>query len=134
MNSNGSIPDILGVVIFLAALVFSAEVAAMVGPYLLIIMASAIGASFTLKRRDKDTRLGALWFFVRVCGAAALLTGGLSAIISGFHSDLTERSLLVPVAFGLGAIGSDWKPVLMWCGRKIGEVFDLIIKLRGGGQ
>lgn len=133
MNNNGSIPDILAVVTAIAMLVFSADVAHMVGPYLLIIMASAVGASWTVKRQDKTTRVAALWFFLKVCMSAVLLTGLTSALISGFHADLNERSLLVPVAFGLGAIGSDWKPFLLWVGRKIGQVIDTLIKLRGGG-
>lgn len=133
MNNNGPIPDILAVVVAIAALIFSQEVAHMVGPYLLIIMASAIGASWTVKRQDMTSRAGAMWYFAKVCGAAVLLTGFLSALISGFHADLTERSLLVPVAFGLGAVGSDWKPVILWAARKIGQMVDIFIKLRGGG-
>lgn len=132
MKPDGQIPDILTVVVTIAALLFSAEVAHMVGPYLLIIMASAVGASWTVKRQDKTTRIGALWYFMRVCGAAVLLTGFLSAAISGVHADLTERSLLVPVAFGLGAVGSDWKLVGAAIGRKLLDVIDLLFK-RGGG-
>lgn len=134
MNNNGPIPDILAVVVAIAALIFSQEVAHMVGPYLLIIMASAVGASWTVKRQDMTSRVGAMWYFAKVCGAAVLLTGFLSAAISGMHADLTERSLLVPVAFGLGALGSDWKPVLGALGRKLLDVIDLLLKRGGGGS
>lgn len=133
MRPDGQIPDVLAVVTALAMLMFSADVAHMVGPYLTIIMASAIGASWTVKRRDITTRASAMWFFVRVCGAAVLLTGFVSALISGMHADLNERSLMVPVAFGLGAIGSDWKLVGAAIGRKLLDMIELLFR-RGGGS
>ena len=119
---------------FIATLLFSADVAQVVGPYLVIITASAIGASFSLKRREKSTRIAALLFFVRVCGLAALLTVGVSAMVAGYHPSLSERVLLAPVAFIVGLVGDDWPAIGGWAIGKIGALVDVLIKLKGGGQ
>lgn len=135
MNTHSpSITDIVGLCVFIATLLFSAEVAEVVGPYLVIITASAIGASFSLKRREKSTRTSAVLFFVRVCGLAALLTVGVSAMVAGYHPSLSERFLLAPVAFIVGLVGDDWPAVAGWVMGKVGAFIDVLIKLKGGGQ
>lgn len=135
MNSQPlSITDVVGLCVFIATLLFSAEVAQVVGPYLVIITASAIGASFSLKRREKSTRTSALLFFLRVCGLATLLTVGVSAMVAGYHPSLSERVLLAPVAFIVGLVGDDWPSIAWWAKDKVNSLVDLLIKLRGGGQ
>lgn len=135
MNAqNPSITDIVGLCVFIATLIFSAEVAQVVGPYLVIITASSIGASLSLKRREKSTRTGALLYFMRVCGLAALLTVGVSAVVAGYHPSLSQRVLLAPVAFIIGLVGDDWPAIAGWAAGKVSAFVDLLIKLKGGGQ
>ena len=129
-----SITDIVGLCVFIATLLFSVEVAQVVGPYLVIIAASAIGASFSLKRREKSTRTSAIFFFVRVCGLAALLTVGVSTMVAGYHPSLSERVLIAPVAFIVGFVGDDWPAIAWWAIAKISAFVDVLIKLKGGGQ
>lgn len=131
---NLSITDVVGVFVFLATLLFSAEVADVVGPYLVIITASAIGASFSLKRREKSRRTSALLFFLRVCGLAILLTVGVSAVVAGYHPSLSERVLLAPVAFMVGLVGDDWPAIASWVAGKISAFIDILFKMKGGGQ
>lgn len=109
-----SITDVVGLGIFLAGLVYSPEVAAIVGPYLVIIVAAVVGASFALKRREKTTRLSALWYFLRVAGLAVIGTVSLAAIFSSYYDNLTERILIAPVALTIGAIGDDFPAVARW--------------------
>jgi len=131
--SEKNVTDIVGLFVFIAALMFSADVAQVVGPYMVIITASAIGASFSLKRRDKTTRTSAIWFFARVCGLAALLTVGISTLVAGYYASLSERALLAPVAFILGLIGDDYPALALWVGRKINAWIDAVIRFRSGG-
>lgn len=126
-----TITDILGLVAVLSAAFFSAEVAQVISPYIVIIAASAFGASFALARREKSTRSGALWFFVRVCGGAVMLTVGISSLLADVHPSLTVRVLLAPVAFVIGLVGSDWRDVPRVFGEIAGTILDLLNKFRG---
>lgn len=112
MNGQLSVTDAVGFGIFLAGLFYAPNVAAVVGPYIVIVLASVIGASFALKRREKSTRLGAVWYFLRVAGLAVLITVSLAGIGSSYYSTLTERVLITPVALMIGAIGDDWPALL----------------------
>lgn len=125
-----TITDILGLVAVISAAIFSQEVAEVVSPYIVIIAASAFGASFSLARREKSTRTGAVWFFVQVCGGAVMLTVGVSSLLSGVHPTLTTRVLLAPVAFAIGLIGVDWRDVPRIVGDIAGMVLDLLNKFR----
>lgn len=112
MNSAApSITDIVGLFVILAAFIFSPEVANVVGPYMVIIVGSSIGASFALGRREKSTRKAAFFFFLRIAGLAVLLTAGLAAIAHSYRPDLNERLLLAPIAILIGWIGDGWPAV-----------------------
>lgn len=132
--SQPSITDIVGLFVFMAALLFSNEAANVVGPYMAIITAAAIGASFALGRRDKSTRVGAVWFFFRVCGLAALVTVGIATVAAAYHPNLSERALIAPVGFLLGLVGDDWPAIALWAGQKLNALVDVLIKLKGGGN
>ena len=101
-------PDIIALLIFLGALIFGPEVAAVVGPYVAIIAAAALGASFALSRREKTNRTDALKFFAQVVGLAVLVTVGLTQVAHAYYPALHERLLLVPVALFIGYIGDGW--------------------------
>ena len=99
-SQSPSITDVVGLGIFLAGLVYSPEVASIVGPYLVIIVAAVVGASFALKRRDKTTRLSALWYFLRVSGLAVIDTVSLARAIEerGFDSLAVAEHTHIPAS------------------------------------
>lgn len=117
-----------------ASYLFGPEAAVYVGPYVVILLASTIGASFALARRRVATRGNAVWFFVRTNGLAVLLTVGLATLVSEHHPDLSEKVLIAPIAFVVGFVGDDWPNLLRWAGSKINSLVDVLIKLRGGGN
>jgi uncharacterized membrane protein YiaA len=110
-------PDIIALLIFLGALIFGPEVAAVVGPYVAIIAAAALGASFALSRREKTTRTDAAKFFAQVVGLAVLITVGLTQVAQAYYPALHGQVLLVPVALIIGYIGDGWP-----------GIFDAVIK------
>lgn len=122
--------DIVALAILIAAAVFSRAVAEVVGPYLVIVVASAIGASFALARREKSTRGRALWFFTRVVGLAVLLTVGAAAAVSAVRPDLAPRTLLAPIALLIGFIGDGWPRLLA---RTVQMLYGLLDLARGQG-
>jgi apolipoprotein N-acyltransferase len=122
--------DIVALAVLIAAAVFSRAVAEVVGPYLVIVVASAIGASFALARREKSTRGRALWFFTRVVGLAVLLTVGAAAGVSAVRPDLAPRTLLAPIALLIGFIGDGWPRLLA---RAVQMLYSLLDLARGQG-
>jgi len=123
--------DIVGLFVVLAALAFSNEVAAIVAPYMVIIIASVVGASFSLGRREKTTRVSAILFFVRIAGLAMIATGLLSTLAISYQPDLSERLLLAPIALFIGWIGDDWQSVFATITRKL---MTLLPGVRGGDK
>lgn len=134
MNQPPSVVDAIGLAVLISAAMFSPDVAAVVGPYLVIIASSAIGASFALIRRDVGTRVGAAFYFLRVCGLATLITVVLSSGVALLHPSLTERMLIAPVALGLGLIGDDYPIVGRKIGGWIGSFIDALISLKSRGN
>lgn len=105
-----SITDIVGLAVFVAAMIFSDEAAAVIGPYMVIVAAAMIGASFSVARRGKTSRLGAVVYFARVAGLAVLITGGLAAALAAYRPDLQPRVTIAPIALVIGF--ADWPKVL----------------------
>lgn len=122
--------DIVGLFVFIAAILFSHEVAAVVGPYMVIVIAATIGGSFALARRDKTTRTAAVWFFGRVVGLAVLLTVGLAAAANAYRPDLSPRVLVAPIALLVGFIGDDWPKLL---GKVVRVIYGALDLVRGKG-
>lgn len=125
MNNQPSVLDAVGFGTFLASWVYAPSVAAVVGPYIVIVLAAVIGASFALKRREKTTRLVAVLYFLRVAGLAVLGTVSIASIASSYYSSLTERALITPVAFLIGAVGDDWPALSRAIVRFIFRAIDL---------
>lgn len=121
---QSSTTDIVGVCVLLASLIFSSSVAAVVGPYMVILIASTIGASFSLARRPKSTRGAALWYFARINGLAALLTVGMAAALAAYWPDVSERVLLAPIALLVGFVGDDWPKLLARVMRAVNAAID----------
>jgi predicted membrane channel-forming protein YqfA (hemolysin III family) len=122
-----SIVDVVGLFVLIAATVFSNEAAAIVGPYLVIVVAAAIGASFKLSRKEKMTRTDAVFFFLRVVILAVLLTAGAAKIANSYRPDIPIRVLIAPIALMIGYV--DWPHLLS---KIVGMVYGGVDLLRGG--
>jgi hypothetical protein len=125
-----TITDIVGLFVILAAFLFSPEVANVIGPYMVIIVGSSIGASFALSRREKSSRTSGFLFFLRIAGLAVLLTAGLAAIAHSIRPDLNERLLLAPIAILIGWIGDGWPVVFK---RVLSVLWSFLDTVRGKG-
>lgn len=107
MNQQ-SIVDVVGLFVFIAAMIFSNEVAAVVGPYMVIVVAATLGASFKVARREKTTRASAVLFFLRVVGMAVILTVALALVLNSYRPDLSPRVTVAPIALLIGFIDWPW--------------------------
>lgn len=134
MNSGPGMTDAVGLGIFLASLIYAPNVAAIIGPYIVIILASVIGASFALKRREKTTRLAAVWYFGRVAGLAILLTGALASWASTQYDGWSERALIAPIALFLGSVGDDYPKLFQWFVQRGFSLLDFVRPKKGGPE
>jgi hypothetical protein len=111
---NPQLPDFVGLFVFLAGFVFPDEAAAVFGPYMAIVAASTLGASFATIRRVKTTRGAALLFFLRATGFALVVSVPLANQLSAYYPSLTVRASLALVAFLVGLVGDDWPALIRW--------------------
>lgn len=120
--------DFIAVMTFIASLIFSGEVAAIVGPYVTILAAASIGASFALAKREVGTRADGRMFFIRTVGLALMFTVILSQAVHAHYPLLNERVSLIPIAMLLGFGGDEMPKLLARVWRKIIGVIDFIRK------
>ena len=105
--------DIVTVSVAIAGAFFGAEVAAVIGPYAVIVLGALLGAAWSATRRDAETRTSALGHVVLMIGWALIVTVPL-AIIGGQFFGLESKWLLGPVAVVIAGIGQDWPAVGKW--------------------
>ena len=114
MNQTPQVTDFVGLFIFLAGFIFPDEAAAVFGPYMAIVAASTLGASFATIRREKTTRTAALFFFVRATGFALVASVPLANQLSAYYPSVPVRASLALVAFLVGLVGDDWPALIRW--------------------
>lgn len=98
--------DIITVAIAVASWVLGAEVAAIVGPYSVILLSAVGGAAWSAGRKAQPTRLGALLHIAGSVGLALIATVPLAELIARW-TDLQARWTLAPAAV-LIAARPDW--------------------------
>lgn len=81
------------------------------GPYALIVFAALAGALWPLSTMGTVTRSAGASFLLRVVATAVVLTGGLAAWLETAYNVSANNSLAL-AAFGIGAMGNGWRPVL----------------------
>lgn len=106
--------DPVSVMITLLAAMLSPALSAVLGPYAVIILASGTGAAWSLGRREPSSKLSAVWFFLRVNLTACVLTSSVAAMLNKVYAVPGVEWSFALVAFAIGLIGDDWKPVCLW--------------------
>ena len=106
------------VAITVASAVLAPALAEVVGPYVIIFIASTIGASWALGRQATMSRLKALLFFLRINFTAAIVTSSIASALAkqlGYASGTGEGLwLIAPIALVIGGVGDDWPALIRW--------------------
>lgn len=97
----------------------------MAGPYALIVFAALAGALWPLSTMPTVTRMQGAAFLVRVVAGAVVLTGSAAYWIESRYKVPAVESVAL-VAFGIGAMGNGWRPVL---GGLRGALVNLVSRL-----
>lgn len=107
--------DPVNAAIVFASIVFGPALAALIGPYSVIVIASAVGAAWSLRRRASDSpHLDTLCFFLLIIFTAILVTVGIANTVANWLNLTDATFLLSPIALLIGGIGSDWPRILKW--------------------
>lgn len=114
----------------LASTVFSASVAAVVGPYVAILVCAMGGAAVALMQGGVKGRFKSFLFFFGATVMAVFLTVPAALLVTAFYKDVQDHWLFAPLAFGLGYLGDKWGKVLPWIGSKLNALVDLYVQLR----
>lgn len=122
--------DPVSVAVAIAGVVFGPALAAIIGPYAVILIASTVGAAWALGRRDPSARLGAAWYFMRLNATAMLVTVGLANLAGKWLGHEDTSWMLAPIALIVGGVGDDWPR----CGRWIFERIARVLERRAGGD
>ncbi len=122
--------DPVNVAIALASVIFGPALAGVIGPYAVILIASTVGAAWSLGRRDPSARLGAAWYFLRLNATAVVLTAGLANLAGRWVAGDDTTWMLAPIALLVGGVGDDWPRFCRWIGLRVIRLFER----RAGGD
>ena len=127
---NTSQLDPVSVAIALASILFGPHLAAIIGPYAVILISATVGAAWALGRRDPAAKVSAAWYFLRLNATAILITVSI-AKLAGIWLGVADHSwLLAPIALVVGGVGDDWPVVGRWLVAAAGRIFER----RAGGD
>lgn len=121
MNQN---LDPVSALVALLSILLGPTLANIIGPYAVILIASTLGASWALGRREPASRMSAVLFFARLNVLALLITVSLAQMARHFGLPVDPRYLLVPFAILIGGIGDDWPDVGRWLLNRIARLAD----------
>ncbi|MBO0943368.1 hypothetical protein J1N44_17050 [Acidovorax temperans] len=122
--------DPVSVAVALASVLFGPALAAIIGPYAVILISATVGAAWALGRRDPAAKLSAAWYFLRLNATAILITVSI-AKLAGIWLGVADHSwMLAPIALVVGGVGDDWPVVGRWLVAAAGRIFER----RAGGD
>jgi hypothetical protein len=113
MNTPSPPIDIVTLFIAIDTALFGPELAAVIGPYAVILLGAALGAAWSATRREPGTRGSTLLHMLLMMGWALLVTVPAAAI-AGRTFGWEAKWLLGPVAVVIAGIGPDWPNVGRW--------------------
>lgn len=123
--------DPVSVAVVLASTLFGPQLAAIIGPYAVILLGATVGAAWALGRRETDKKSSAVAYFMLINGTAVLVTVGISDLVGRWLGHEDCNWLLAPVAMVIGGVGHDWPGVLKTVQEKIMGLWG---KRMDGGQ
>lgn len=125
--------DVVTLAIALLTALLGPGSAAIVGPYVIILLGAVMGSAWSASRRETESRMATLrHMFLHV--SLALLATVPTAIWLGKWLEFDDRWLLGPVAAVIGGIGHDWPAVFRWALDLGRRAVESIAQRKTGGQ
>lgn len=122
--------DVVALLALLGGVVFAnPNIAQAVAPYAAIFFSGLVGVLWALSRQETDMtpghRFRGMLFMGRIIGAAMIATIPLAVFLAPRMGLEQDRYAIAPIAFIIGAVGDDWKPLLIW-------IRDFILRWKSG--
>jgi len=95
----------------------------MVGPYALIAFAALSGAMWPLSAATTNTKTEGAWLLLRCTLTALVLTAFVAGLLEKWLG-VSDLESLAPIAFGIGALGNGWRPVIDAFGAALAALFN----------
>lgn len=107
--------DLVAALLVVLGLMFSPQLAAVLAPYLVVVLGALIGTGWGLKRRTAPTSWRDTVFFVTLMlGTCLVVTVPAAIWLQRYTGEGTFQWILGPLAILIGAIGEDWPDVGKW--------------------
>lgn len=126
--------DPVSVAVALLTVSIGPQLAAIVGPYAVIVLAAITGAAWALGRREASTRTNAFVYFGRITATAVLLSVAIESAVHRWIMPTETHWLLAPIALLVGGIGDDWPAVGRWFIERIGRLIERRAGAGGDGN
>lgn len=104
----------VNVAVAILSLMLGPALASVVGPYAVIMLASTVGAAWSLGRANTRTKLSAASYFLLINGTAILVTVSAATQLAKWIGATDAGWLLAPVALIIGGVGQDWPAIIKW--------------------
>ena len=131
---NNADLDPVSVAVALLSVTLGPQLAAIVGPYAVIVLASTTGAAWALGRREASTRTSAFAYFGRITATAVLLSVAIESAVHQWLIPTDSHWLLAPIALLVGGIGDDWPAVGRWVLERAGRLIERRAGAGGDGN
>lgn len=115
MQNNSNL-DIVYVMVAILTTLFGPQMAAIVGPFAVIVLSAVGGAAWSVGRRPPELRTKGndAFFFFRLSITAIMVAGGLAVFAERWTGAGTRQWTLPVIALMIGAVGDDWPGVGRW--------------------
>lgn len=95
----------------LAGIMLSPKLAAVIGPYSLILLVAMAGAASALANRPPTSRRGSFIFFAWTTVLSLCFTVPAATLVATYNENWDAQWFFVPMAFSLSYIGDKWKDI-----------------------
>lgn len=118
--------------VMLAASMFGAGSADLIGPYIVIGIGAAGGSAVMIMQRERsDGNIRAFVYFWASTMLALFMTVPVAIVAAKAYEPLQEQWLFFPVAFLLGFVGDKWTTkIFPWVGARLGKWLDSYLESR----
>lgn len=94
-----------------AGALMSAKLAAVVGPYSLILLAAIAGAAIRLANRPSTGRSASFFFFLGATFASLVLTVPIASLVASYKDTWEAQWFFMPLAVALAYTADRWKDI-----------------------